>query len=52
MSADSMLNQTTGYKVDFISTYLGLVADAKKLIKNSANRLLDNKILVESRLFY
>ena len=48
-----MLNESTGYKVDFISTYIGLIVDAKKLmIKNSNNRLLDNKIPVETRLFY
>ena len=47
-----MLNQSTGYKVDFISTYLELVVDAKKMIKISANRLLDNKIPVEIRLLY
>ena len=52
MSAESMLNKSTGYKVDSISTYLGLVVDAKKLIKNSANGLLDNKISVKIRLLY
>ena len=38
-----MLTQKRGYKVNSISTYLGLVVDAKKLIPNIANRPLDNK---------
>ena len=50
--AESMLSQKRGYKVNFISTSLGLVVDAKKYIKIIANRLLDSKRLVEIRLFY
>ena len=42
-SAESMLSRKRGYKVDFISTYLWLVVDAKKLINVIANRLLNNK---------
>jgi CRISPR/Cas system-associated protein endoribonuclease Cas2 len=38
-----MLSQKRGYKMISISTYLGLVVDAKKLINKIANRLLDNK---------
>ena len=47
----SMLSQKSRYKVDFISTYLGLVVDAKKLVNMSDNRLLDNKRLIKIRLF-
>ena len=47
-----MLSQKSGYKVDFISTYLGLVVDAKKLTKSIANRLLDTKRLIVIRLSY
>ena len=52
MSAESMLSQKRGYKVNFISTHLGLVVHTKKNINIIANRLLHNKRLVEIRLFY
>ena len=51
-SAESMLSQKRGYKMNFISTHLGLVVDVKKIINIIANRLLDNKRLVEITLFY
>ena len=51
-SAESMLSQKREYTVNFISKYLGLVVDAKKIIKNIANRLLHNKRLVKIRLFH
>jgi hypothetical protein len=38
-----MLSRKRGYKVNSISTYLGLVVDGKKFINIIANRLLDNK---------
>ena len=38
-----MLSQKSGYKLDFISTYLRLVIDAKKMVNMSNNRLLNNK---------
>ena len=50
--AESLLSQKRGYKMNFISTHLGLVVDVKKIIKIIAIRLLDNKRLVEIRLFY
>ena len=51
-SAESMLSQKSGYKLDFISTYLRLVIDAKKMVNMSNNRLLNNKKLVKIRLFH
>ena len=51
-SAELMLSQKRGYKVNFISTCVGLVVDAKYLVDIITNRLLDNKRLVEIRLFY
>ena len=50
--AESMLSWKSRYKLDFISTYLGLVIDAKKLVNMSDNRLLNNKKLVKIRLFH
>ena len=41
-SAESMLSQKRGYKVNFISTTLGLVVDVNKIIQIITNRLLDN----------
>jgi hypothetical protein len=38
--------------MNFISTYLGLVADAKKMINIIANRLLYDEIIVKITLFY
>jgi hypothetical protein len=51
-SAESMLSQKRGYKVNYISTYLGLVVDAKKLVNIITNRLLDKQRLIKIRLFY
>ena len=51
-SAESMLSQKRGYKVNFIFTYLGLVVDVKKIIQTITNRLLDNKEPTKFRLFY
>ena len=50
--AGSLLSQKRGYKMNFISIHLGLVADAKKMINIIANRLLYDKIIVKIRLFY
>jgi hypothetical protein len=50
-SAESMLSQKRGYKVNSIFTYLGLVVDAKKLINIITNRLLDNKRLIKIDYF-
>ena len=47
-----MLSQKRGYKANFISTYLGPVVEAKKLVEIITNTQLDDKILVEIRLFY
>ena len=51
-SAESTLSQKRGYKVNSISTYLGLVVDVKKIIQIITNRLLDNKESTKFRLFY
>ena len=51
LSAESMLSQKRGYKVNFIYTCLGLVFEAKYLVDIITNRLLDNQRLVEIRLF-
>jgi hypothetical protein len=39
-SAESMLSQKRGYKVNSISTYLGLVIDVKKLINIIAKQTI------------
>ena len=52
LSADSILSQKRGYKVNSISTCLGLVVDVKKIIQIITNRLLDDKESTKVRLFY
>ena len=47
-----MLSQKRGYKVNYIFTFLGFVVEAKKLVEIITNTQLDNKQLVETRLFY
>ena len=47
-----MQSQKRGYKVNSISTYLGLVVDVKKIIQIITNRLLDDKETTKDRLFY
>ena len=47
-----MLSQKKGYKVNLISTYVELIVEAKQLVEIITNRLLDDKLLVEFRLFH
>ena len=44
-----MMNQKKRYKVNFISTFLGPVVEAKKLVKIITNTQLDDKKLVKTR---
>ena len=46
-----MLSQKRGYKVNFISTSLEIVVEAKKLVEIITNTQLDDKKLVEIILF-
>ena len=47
LPAESMLSQKRGYKVNFFSTFLGPVVEAKKLVEIITNTQLDDKKLVE-----